>query len=192
MTRFPLHVTIRCKDGLPALRRGRIHTALVQLIERHHERWPGFRIVAYSLQQNHLHAIVEADGARAFARGIRGLCIRVARQINRALGRCGPLFGERHHRVALRTPTQVRRALVYVLLNQRKHRARLERRLSVDPPDRFSSGPWFDGWEDPVERLYGPPNRPAPTRRPLTWLLGVGWRRGGLISLSEVPGEPPD
>lgn len=30
---------------------------------------------------------------------------------------------------------------------------------------------------------------PLPVSRPQTWLLSVGWRRHGLISVREVPGE---
>jgi hypothetical protein len=59
---------------------------------------------------------------------VRGLAIRVARAVNRALGRRGRVFADRYHARALTTPRAVRHALVYVLMNPeaptRRHRAR--------------------------------------------------------------------
>ena len=47
-----------------------------------------FRLVQFSVQADHLHLLVEGPDTR-LALGIRGLIIRVARAINRALGRDG-------------------------------------------------------------------------------------------------------
>src|SRR6185295_3570520 len=70
--------------------------------------------------------------------------IRVARYVNELLSRRGALWADRWHGRALRTPREVRHALVYVLANFRKH-ARRPRRSGIDP---FSSGAWFDGWRE--------------------------------------------
>jgi REP element-mobilizing transposase RayT len=48
-----------------------------------------FRIVHFSVQTNHLHLLVEADDELALARGIQGLGIRLAKAINRRVGRSG-------------------------------------------------------------------------------------------------------
>jgi len=63
-------------------------------------------------QDDHLHLIVEADDTRALGRGLRGLAIRVARAVNRALGRRGRVWGDRYHARALTTPREVRHCLV--------------------------------------------------------------------------------
>ena len=49
-------------------------------------------------------------------------CSRASRlAVNAIAMRRGSLFRDRHHRRELRTPTQTRNALVYVLFNERKH-----------------------------------------------------------------------
>jgi hypothetical protein len=134
--------------------------------------------VQFSVQDNHVHLLAEATHKRALSSGIRGLAIRLARAVNRALGRRGVVWNDRYHARALRTPREVRHALVYVLMNFRKHRAV---GAELDP---CSSAAWFDGWRtSPVALASGP--RPVAVAR--TWLAGVGWRRHGLIDRSERP-----
>ena len=48
-----------------------------------------FRIVHFSVQRDHVHLIVEAHDKTSLSRGMRGLAIRLARAINRALLRRG-------------------------------------------------------------------------------------------------------
>jgi hypothetical protein len=87
----------------------------------------------------------------------------------------------------LRTPREVRNAIAYVLLNARRHAAKLGRRLTgkerIDPA---SSGRWFEGWRTPSTQ--GTASDPAAVVAARTWLLRIGWRRWGLIDPSEVPG----
>jgi putative transposase len=79
------------------------------------------RVVAFSVQSNHVHLVVEAHDAPTLSRGVQGLAIRLARAVNRVLDARGRVFRERFHARELRTPREVRSALVYVLLNARKH-----------------------------------------------------------------------
>ncbi|MEQ9497049.1 MAG: transposase, partial [Deltaproteobacteria bacterium] len=90
----------------------------------------GFRLVHFSVLRNHLHLIAEADDRVALARGMKGLKVRVARAINRVAGRRGTVFSDRYHAHALRSPSQTRNALAYVLNNFRKHEAQRGRRLA--------------------------------------------------------------
>ena len=100
----------------------------------------GFRVVHFSVQGNHLHLIVEASGARAFALGVRGLLVRLARGLNRMMGRKGPVFEDRYDAHVLRTPAEVRNAIRYVLGNFDSHAARRGERVSTRPwIDPFSS-----------------------------------------------------
>jgi hypothetical protein len=135
------------------------------------------RLLHYSVQHDHVHLLVEADEAARFPRGVQGLAIRLAKAINRALGRHGRVWSDRYHARALRTPREVRNALVYVLNNARKH-LRAMRGL-----DTCSSAPWFDGWSAAPAHSGGT----APIAAPRTWLARVGWRRLGLIHVDETP-----
>jgi len=75
----------------------------------------------------------------------------------------------------------VRNALVYVLANAKKH---LRVVSGLDP---CSSARWFDGFRDVAPSQHLPS---APTREPRTWVLRVGWRRHGLLSVEEGPAPP--
>jgi hypothetical protein len=137
-----------------------------------------FRLVDFSVQTDHIHLIVEADGTLALTRGVQGLAIRCARAINRALHRRGRVWAHRYHARDLRTPAEVRAAFVYVLLNFRKH---LRAGPGIDP---CSSGRWFRGWTNPLP----PSHHPPPVAPPRTWLASTGWRRaGGPIDWSDAP-----
>ncbi|HEY1549684.1 MAG TPA: transposase [Kofleriaceae bacterium] len=100
---------------------------------------PFFRVVEFNVLSNHVHLICGADDAMALARGAQGLPIRLARRLNTALKRKGKLFGPRYHAVALRSPSQVRNTLRYVLLN-RKHHAAVEKRSFSGDPYSFAAG----------------------------------------------------
>ncbi len=140
--------------------------------------------VNYSIQSNHLHLLVEARNRGALTRGVQGLMVRIAKGLNRLWSRRGKVFSDRYHDRILRSPRQVRNALVYVLQNAKKHGRKLKGLI-----DAFSSARWFDGWR---ERLHftGPEPSPAPIAAARTWLLDQGWRKHGLISASEAPRSP--
>jgi putative transposase len=137
----------------------------------------GFRLVQFSVQADHLHLIAEADDSRALSRGMRALGIRIARRLNRVLRRTGRVFVGRFHARQLKTPTEVRNALRYVLNNAQHH----GRRGAL--PDPCSSGPAFDGWRDRIVSKL--PSAPVCAAR--SWLLRVGWRKRGRIGLRELP-----
>lgn len=177
----PVHVTLRRAEGLPSLR-----SQVLEELVRHaiddtcRARGQDFRVTHYSIQTDHLHLMVEADGHEALSRGMRSLSIRIALRMNGLLRRPrGRVFAHRHHRHELLTPSEVRHALVYVLNNYRKHGAPLSR--SGDP---FSSARWFTGW------LHAPALAPdPPTRDPCTWLLREGWLTVGFgpLHIAETP-----
>src|SRR5262245_23304551 len=139
-----------------------------------------FRVVEYSLQENHIHALVEASDERSLSRAMNGLATRIARGLNRLWQRAGRVFADRFHALYLRTPRAVRNALVYTLQNARKHGA-----WRAHAPDVYSSAPWFDGWNCRIQK--GANSRPGLLERARTWLLAGGWRRHGLIDPLEVP-----
>ncbi len=137
------------------------------------------RICHFSVQGNHVHLLVESKGREALSRGVQGLAIRLARAVNRALSRRGRVWADRYHARALTSPRQARNALVYVLHNVRKHQPAFR---GLDP---CSSAAWFDGWQNrPAMSLVGVTPPIADAR---TWLLRVGWRRGGSIGVDDSP-----
>lgn len=157
-----------------------VEAALSGAREREHDL---FRAVHFSIQGNHVHVIVEADCDAALAAGMQGLSVRLAKGLNRMMGARGRVLSDRYHAHVLRTPSEVRRALAYVLLNFRSHMARLGRRPPMAAIDPFSSGGVFDGWADIATALTD--SESMVTSRPRTWLLGAGWRRRGLLSIGE-------
>lgn len=174
-----------------------------------------FRIVHFSVGPSHVHLIAEARDARALSMGARSIAIRIARYVNDALSRTGSLWVDRWRRRDLKTPADVREALVCVLANFRRNAPRV--RAGIDP---YSSAAWFDGF-----RGWNPASGAAPpftetgvgvaesfasgvtrTRRkqnrgdaanaeahgcpvlpPESALLASRWQKLGLIRLTEVP-----
>jgi hypothetical protein len=187
--RFVEHVTLRVREGVGRLRRGRVLAVVKRAIRAGGHR-EDFRVVHYTVQANHLHLIVEAEGAGALAKGMQGLEVRFARGINRVLDRKGKLFAERYHARVLKTPREVRAVLRYVLLNVRHHARGPLASTWIDP---YSSAAWFDGWRESIRP--GEPwlrellAEPAPTAAATRWLLTTGWRRAGLLRFDEVPGD---
>src|SRR2546426_2601580 len=171
----PVHVTLRSGRAVRCLRAARVFPAVRRALAA--ASHGGFRILHFTVQDDHLHLIVEADDSRALGRGLRGLAIRVARAVNRALGRSGAVWGDRYHARALTSPRAVRNAIVYVLMNRWKHCGE-ERGLN-----RCSSALWFNGWRDAVATVPAV----APVVRARTWLAAVGWRRHGLLGCDERP-----
>jgi len=184
-------VTLRLVAGLPSLRSQR----LFRLVRRALGATRHARIVEYSVLSNHLHFIVEAEDPSSLARGVQSLSIRLAKRLNGFLKRSGQVFADRYHCRALRSPREVRHALVYVLNNFRKHAASTRPRLPLSFLDPCSSAGFFEGW-DP-EWTHAPPDRrafrdacpylPRGSVAARSFLLRRSWRRYGLIRPFEVP-----
>lgn len=86
----------------------------------------------------------------------------------------GSVFADRYHARELRSPREVRAALVYMLNNARHHGVHLE---GIDP---FCSGLWFDGGTSSIASMA----RASFCVRPRSWLLRHGWMRRGRIEFS--------
>ena len=183
---LPCHVTLKVRRGLPSLRTLRLVRELEHSFAAACERGR-FRLVQYSIQRDHLHAIVEATSARDLASGMKSIAARFARAVNRVFHRSGAVLADRYHLHVLRTPREVRRALSYVLMNARRHLAKLGRNVPrVAEIDPASTGRWFTGWRAGVASRAS--EEPRPVAVPRTWLLALGWRRHGLLDPAEIPG----
>jgi hypothetical protein len=176
-----------------------------------------FRIVHISLEQDHVHMLVEAASGAALRRGMHGLLVSAARRINamdgggggrRARlvtytdergcrrqrvvaasrpGLRGAVFGDRYHLVAITSARQARNVIRYVLCNYRHHNE-ANRGWDVD---YYSSGPSFRGWAEYATSSQ--PFRqfadyqPLPVKPACTSLLAKDWHSAGPISLYDVP-----
>ena len=149
----PLMVTFRAR-GVKGLRK--IFPVLKEAIQAGNDRF-GARVVHFSVQDDHFHLIVECQDAKGLSRAMKGLQIRLARAINKALGRKGRVFTDRWHGERLDSVAQARNAIRYVLQNGIKHGHVRPGRI-----DTCSSGQWYK-WSDlklnPTE-----PNPCAPAR----------------------------
>jgi REP element-mobilizing transposase RayT len=180
------HVTLRMRPHVWNLRSRRSARVLREAFVKARARY--FRIVQFSVQGNHLHLIVEADSARALARGVQGLSVRIARGLNRMMERTGKVFSDRYHGRVLRTPREVRHALAYVMNNFRRHAAQRGERLPFGFIDPYSSAAYFDGWLVRPALDDSPPG-PPPVAQARSWLLTVGWKRHGKIRRDEIPAD---
>ena len=187
--RFPVHVTLKVVQGVESLRRGHCFAVLRRCFARGKDRF-GFRLAHFTVQGSHLHLLCEAPDRTALGRGLQGLSIRIARSLNRKLGRKGRLFAERYHQRILRSPTEVRNALVYVYQNSRKHAPRVGQ--DRDWVDGCTSAAWFKGWRWPIRDMRLRPEGETPVVPGRTWLLSEGWKRaGGPIESWEAPAAVP-
>jgi putative transposase len=139
--RFPVHVTWRMEKGVWNLRTRRCFSVLQRAMYAGAARF-GFRLVHYAVMGNHVHLMVEAPDRVALGRAMKGLGVRVAKGLNRVMGRLGKVLGDRFHGRILRTPTEVNRVRVYLLTNAEKHFAEREpdpycSRVAVVEPRTF-------------------------------------------------------
>ena len=141
----------------------------------------GFRLAHYSILANHVHLLTEASDRNALSHGMQGLPVRAAKALNKHWRRKGSVFADRYHARQLRTPREVRSALIYVLHNARHHG------VHVVGVDEYSSAPRFDGWACEIAAAA----RASPGAPARTWLLRTGWRRDGLIGPHESPQRMP-
>jgi putative transposase len=195
----PVHVAIRAKPGCPRLRQERLFRAIRARIAAANANatQDGFQIIHFSVQENHLHFVVEATDRATLARGMQRLGQRITWDVNRLTGRHGSLWRDRYTRRDLTSLRQVRNALVYVLMNVRKHSTNDEEdyRVARRTLDPRSSAAWFDGWHPRAGPMLAELQRDlaassltaSPVAPPRTWLARTGWKRHGLILPTEAP-----
>jgi putative transposase len=153
---------MRLHEEAPSLRGDDTYPVVMDAIGRSSNE--AFRVIAYSAQSNHLHAMVEAESTKDLSKGMQGMNSRITRAVNKLHHRRGTIWADRYHAHELTCPTETRNAYAYILLNHQHHN---EKANGIDP---CSSGFWHTDWDDAP---YGIPSPVVPAR---TWLLRVGWR----------------
>ena len=184
--RHPVHVTLRLRRRFPELRT-RDWYALIRRVMTHYLGGEDFRICHGSIQNTHLHFLVEARNKRALSRGMQSLTIRLAQALS--LSGVGKVFDDRYNAVQIRTPRQARNSLAYVLNNWRRHREDFAggRRIGA-AIDSYSTAVSFTDWSERPRYELPAGYVPLPASPPRTSLLRWEWKRHGLIDPFEVPG----
>jgi hypothetical protein len=92
---------------------------------------------------------------------MQGLCVRIARRLNRLMERRGKVFDDHYHALLLRSPTELVNAIAYVLGNHEHHYGS----QGIDPYSSLAT------------------DRAGVLADPKTWLVRTGWRRSSIESL---------
>jgi len=159
----PVHVTLRVRRHVWNLRSRRCFRRIENCFMAACGRF-GVRLIEFSIQGNHVNLIVEADDSVSLSRALQGMAIRIAKALNDLMGRAGAVFSDHYHSRLLRTPTELVRAIRYVLSNNQHHYG-----ASADA-DAFSSAAL------PEER------KRLVLCIPVGWLLREGWKRAAPLS----------
>ncbi len=178
----PLHVTVKlfkenyCKLNLRNKDvAGKLKIAILRA------RSSGLRIIHFSLQDDHVHLIIESHDKKILARGMRAFGISFSKQLNTLIGATGRVYKERYHLHILKSLREAKHALHYVLQNAKKHKR-------IDPKavqlDNYSTAvllnseeqwklfgadfPLQEGWQARLRKFLDPPQ---------SWFLTSGWMR---------------
>ena len=187
-------MTVRVRHGVPNLRTRKVLRRIWACFQAC-AATSSFRVVQYSVQGNHVHLLVEAASANSLARGMQGLSIRLARSLNKMMGRRGhPVFADRYHCRPIKTALQARNAMRYVLNNRRRHMrqfGKLAEPTYVDPySSAWSSGAYavaLGASQSPQAQLGAEFAGPPPIARARSWLLRSSWKRLGYLMIDEPP-----
>ncbi len=178
----PALITFEARDEVPNLRSPAVHAILRDCV-RQVNAHEGLAIVHYGLRQRNVLLLVEAPDNRALAIGLRSFSIRLAKAVNRHLGRQGPFFSDRFAMQLLESPRQVRQGLAFVLLGASPKKGR-------EQLDAYTSAPSLQGWKLPAPSSVMADDEPC-VAAPQSRALRSGWRRYGLLDPSEAPAPAP-
>lgn len=177
----PLHVTMRLRDDVHVtLRTSDMLAAFQNCAEKAKNH--RLHVIHFSLASNHFHMIIECADNEALAKGMKSFAGSLGKAIRKVRGGQGAVFKGRYHMRVLKSPTEMRNGLAYVLLNQSKHKK------LIPYNDRFSSASYFSDWKKLLGRNIGPllPRRHRSPRQlpgymsiPRSWLAREGWQKAG-------------
>jgi len=134
-------VTLMVRKDLGSLRKPVRLEIIKGAISDANERF-GMRIVAYGIDDSIILLMIEAANQPAITLGMQGLSIRIARRLNRELGRKGEVYSQRYHLQGLKTEEQARSAVMCI------HWQRAWRLGDPWNVDRFTSASKEARWLD--------------------------------------------
>ena len=108
----PLHINLKYKIQIK-------NKAFLKILKRAilNSRRKGLRILHFSVQSNHIHFIIEAVDNKILESGMRSLTVTLTRGLNQ-----GQIQLQRYHLHVLKTLTETKRAIQYVIFNEQKHK----------------------------------------------------------------------
>src|SRR5262249_46155825 len=157
-----VHVTVRMAQHVWNLRSRRSLNVLTTALYRGADRF-GMKVVQASVQGNHCHLLVEADRTASLTRGMKGLGVRIAKGLNRLMGRRAQPPAPPSPAHTPNPPREARTPAPYIRHNPRHHMEPLGARFSPTWVDPFTSGAPDFGLRLPAPR---------------TWLVRQAWPRG--------------
>jgi REP element-mobilizing transposase RayT len=159
----PFHVTVSLQRYLPPLRTIDVLDLLIDVFENYCEK-NGFFIIAFSIQLNHMHFIIEALNNECLTKGMQGLLISIAKNLNKIWNRKGKVFLGRYFAREIKDVYMAYRMVIYVLMNHKKH----GRDKYVGNIDPASSSPWFKYFLEKDEVELGLKIKVPKFKRPVT------------------------
>jgi REP element-mobilizing transposase RayT len=179
-----MHITVKVNKEAAGLRNKDISMALKRAIMR--ARVKGINIVHFSLQHDHIHLIVEGSNTKDFpliSRGMQSFGITFALQLNKVKGLKGTVYHDRYHLHVLKTMSEVKNAIHYVLMNGRKH-SQVKNCF-----DEYSSQSLFTDWKKLIKADWKPVHEVSHSYLkihqkklaaflgpPKTWAIQEGWK----------------
>ena len=151
-----VHVCIKLQRWLPSLRKPAEYELLLERFRLVKERF-GCSLRQFSVQEDHIHLLIETRNTSDLSRYMQGLQIRFARALNKLWKRTGKVFADRFFAKLCDDWRAIRAVTRYILNTALRHGVRNWRDNEADP---YSSGPWYIRWrsflwsrfEDPEAR----------------------------------------
>lgn len=149
--RTPVHINFKYKTLIK-------NKLSLKLLKRAimNARSHGLKVIHFSLQSNHVHLIIESENNDLLTRGMRSLTVTFAKGLRR-----GKVQLERYHLHVLRSISETKNAVHYVLFNKQKHEKGTYSKI-----DEYSSLLMLDKALELIKKF-------AQTRK-MTLLLGKG------------------
>ena len=122
----PLHLTIK-------LNRADIQNKTILIGLRHaikRARLQGLKIVHYSLERDHVHLYAESHDNLILAKAMKALGVSLVKRINSYFSSRGSCYKTRYHLRILRSASEVKNVINYILKNGIKHR---RTKFTIDP-----------------------------------------------------------
>lgn len=116
-----LHLTVKIEKTKAGLRNKDtlklLHRAILKA------RKQGLSILHYTLEYDHVHMMVEADDKTTLSKGMQAFGITFSKGVNRLKVAVGRVFKTRYDYRKLKTPTEIKNTLNYILGNSTKHKS---------------------------------------------------------------------
>jgi hypothetical protein len=139
-----------------------------------------------------VHFIVHSVHVRACHDEVAEHYGTLAKAVNKELARKGRVIADRYHVHVLRTPTEVRNAVHYVLRNAERHGAHdaWPECTTIPVPDPLSTAAWFPFWKEQILAI-SPRQVPASLVKPAeSYLMAFAFQAAPLAGRTLSFAEP--